>query len=237
MPPAGFFVGWRFGNALRTALATLGGSATALYAAPCSVGSCPRCRAFPSDVVFLSVLGYRPLYYSGGSLLRRYASWRNTRRRCGGPRPAAPSSGGPRPSSSTPPLRFAPATAVGGKGGRCLGGRPPGFFVGWRLGALQRLRRLNAACVRVWKQNPLVSRRGICFQTRPLRSPCGRPQPLFSPKAHALFVQRGRGPFKLTRLARQPRNNLKLSPRPRQTNKTHGKTTKSGTDDAHCRFG
>ena len=133
------------------------------------------------------------------------------------PYPASVTRGPGRP----PSLRFAPAVVVGGKGVRCLGGKPPGFFFGCRLGAFMRLWRLDAACVRAVGKNPLRTLRGILPPARPLRSPFGRPQPHFCPKAHALLARRGRGPFKLTGLARQPCNNLKLSPRPHRPKTAH----------------
>ena len=66
---------------------------------------------------------------------------------------------------------------------------------------------------------------------RPLRPRFARPQPPFRHGAPALLVHRGRGPFKLTGLARQPRNNLKLSPRPRRTKQTHARPSENNRMD------
>lgn len=163
----------------------------------------------------------RPLYYSKGSLLRRFASWRNPRR-CSGPPPLRCRRRGA-PAPSPPPRSRWSRPRHGGRGqGRAVS-RPwgRGFFVGCRLGAFMRLRRLDAACVRAGCKIPLRTLRGILHPARTLRSPVGRPQPHFCPKAHALLARRGRGLFKLTGLARQPCNNLKLSPRPHRPKHTH----------------
>ena len=131
-------------------------------------------------------------------MLRRFASWRNPRRRP----PVAGSAPLPRVRHAGP--RSPPFASLRPRRGRRGQGRAVsrpwgrGFFVGWRLGALMRLRRLDAACVRAGCKNPLRKLRGILPPARPLRSPVGRPQPHFCPKAHALLEYSCRGPFTKT---------------------------------------
>lgn len=83
-----------------------------------------RCRDISTFMGFKSVLDCRPLKYSGGSLLRRFASWRNPRRRSGPPPLRFRRRGAPAPPPPPRSYGRAPATAVGGKGERCpaLGG-------------------------------------------------------------------------------------------------------------------
>ena len=151
-----------------------------------------------------------------------------------------PSPWGPRPMASvvggSPPLLLHPSATLrprhGGRGLRESGiwGQAPRLFCrlapwvapsGWSSFLRPRPRwgwakhRSRAALDTSGDTLPLLAQ----LPTRPLRPRYARPRPTFPPKAPALLVIQRRGPFKLTWLARQPRNNLKLSPRRRTTRK------------------
>lgn len=152
-----------------------------------------RAAAPPHPYLVMPILRCRALSYYWALLFRAWGRVPELgRHSCGGPRPALGSLGGPPPLLVHPRRQSGgPARVGGATGERC----PPmaGFFLGYaRRGITAAWRLTAAASARAclagsWRFSFLVAPRSRkTAPAHPLRSPVGRPQPLFYPACYAL---------------------------------------------------